>query len=90
MDKETVRQKIRERLASGTLPRFVPPLTKPGLPQTSAPPTQIKADTAIGVARCSGCDGQGAHVAVRLPAGAIVRFHGRCHRIWEEECASAS
>jgi hypothetical protein len=89
MDKASVREKIRQRLHAGTLPRSAPPLTLDGPPRTSAPPTHIKADTAIGLARCSGCDGDGAHVAVRFPDGSILRFHGRCHRIWEEECRAS-
>jgi hypothetical protein len=88
MDSDTVRRKIRERLDAGMLPRAVPPLLKAGPPQVSAPPTQIKADTAIGLARCAGCDEAGAQVAVRVPDGSVLRFHGRCHRIWEEECQS--
>ena len=58
MDQDAIRQKIRERLAAGTLPREVPPLTG-GPGQPLAPRAHIKADTAIGLARCSGCDDQG-------------------------------
>jgi len=85
MEQETIRQKIRERLAAGTLPREIPPLTG-GPGQPLAPRAHIKADTAIGLARCSGCDDQGARVTYRYADGTIIRFHGRCHRIWEEEC----
>jgi len=85
MDKNTVTQRIRERLDAGSLPRAIPPLTtKPG-PSTS-PTAHVNVDTAIGVARCAACDEPGAQVAYRFPDGRILRFHGRCHRIWEEEC----
>ena len=88
MDKAAVTQRIRERLAAGTLPRVIAPLTThPGGPKSTG---HIKADTAIGVARCAACDEPGAQVAYRFPDGRIVRFHGRCHRIWEEQCERPS
>jgi hypothetical protein len=85
MDKNEVTQRIRQRMETGALPRVIPPLTtEPGW-STSAT-GHIKTDTAIGVVRCAACDAPGAQVAYRFPDGRIVRFHGRCHRIWEEEC----
>jgi hypothetical protein len=89
MDKDTIRQKIRARLDAGTLPRTAPPLTKAGTAPATEPTGAIVADSAIGLARCSGCDEAGAGVTYRYPDGTIVRFHGRCHRIWEEECQRA-
>jgi hypothetical protein len=86
MDKDTIRHKIREQLDAGTLPREVPPLTKGGAWHRSAPPAHISADSAIGVARCSGCGSGGAQVTYLYADGSIFRFHSRCHRIWEEEC----
>lgn len=89
MDKSTVTEQIRRRLTSGVLPRAIPPLTThPGGSTLSM--GHIKADTAIGVVRCAACDDLGAQVAYRFPDGRIVRFHGRCHRIWEEECTRSS
>jgi hypothetical protein len=86
MDKDAIRQQIRARLEAGTLPRAVPPLTKAGHAPSTTPSASIGADSAIGLARCAGCDAAGAGVTYRFPDGTIVRFHGRCHRIWEEEC----
>ena len=72
-------------MAAGILPRAIPPLTtEPGRP--TSPVGTIKADTGIGVVRCAACDELGAQVAYRFPDGRILRFHGRCHRIWEMEC----
>jgi hypothetical protein len=89
MDKSTVTQQIRQRLQSGALPRAIAPLTThPG--GSTLATGHIKADTAIGVVRCAACDDLGAQVAYRFPDGRIVRFHGRCHRLWEEECARAT
>jgi hypothetical protein len=89
MDKSTVAQQISQRLAAGVLPRAIAPLTTH--PGGSALPTgHINADTAIGVVRCAACDDLGAQVAYRFPDGRIVRFHGRCHRLWEEECERTS
>jgi hypothetical protein len=86
-DKDAIRQQIRARLEAGTLPRSAPPLTKAGTaPPTTRQAAAIKADSAIGLARCAGCDDPGAGVTYRYPDGKVVRFHGRCHRIWEEEC----
>jgi hypothetical protein len=85
MTQETIRQQIRERLTAGTLPRSVPPLIGgPGLPLT--PQVHIRADTAIGPARCSACGDAGARVAYRYADGTIIRFHSTCHRMWEDEC----
>jgi len=86
MDQDSIRQTIRERLDAGTLPREVPLLTKRGLEQPSTPLAHMKADSAIGLSRCSGCDAEGALVTYRFADGSIIRFHSRCHRIWEEEC----
>jgi hypothetical protein len=84
MDKSTVTEQIRQRLQTGALPRAAAPLTEhPG--GSTLATGHIKADTAIGVVRCAACDDHGAQVAYRFPDGRIVRFHGRCHRIWEEE-----
>ena len=70
MDKNTVTQRIRERLDAGSL----------------SPTAHVSVDTSIGVVRCAACDEPGAQVAYRFPDGRILRFHGQCHRIWEEEC----
>jgi len=83
MDRDTIRQKIRARLDAGTLPRAVPPLTKAGTAPPTTPSASIQADSAIGLARCAGCDDAGAGVTYRYPDGSIVRFHGRCHRTIE-------
>ena len=85
MDKNDVTRKIRQQMDAGRLPRVIPPLTtEAGWP--SSPTAHINADTAIGVVRCAACDGTGAQVSYRFPDGRIVRFHGRCRRLWEEEC----
>ena len=88
MDRNELTQKIRQRMAAGLLPRAVAPLTAPGRP--TSPTGHINADTAIGAVTCAACDTRGAQVAYRFPDGRIVRFHGRCHRIWEEECRRVS
>jgi hypothetical protein len=85
MDPRDVTRNIRERMAAGLLPRVIPPLTAAAGGSASAT-GHIKADTAIGVVKCAACDTRGAQVAYRFPDGRIVRFHGRCHRIWEDEC----
>lgn len=85
MDPRDVTRNIRERMAAGLLPRVIPPLTAAAGRSASAT-GHIKADTAIGVVKCAACDTRGAQVAYRFPDGRIVRFHGRCHRIWEDEC----
>jgi hypothetical protein len=85
MDKQDVTQRIRQRIESGVLPRVAPPLTtEPGW--AGSPTGHIIADTTLPSVRCAACDDPGAHVAYRFPDGRIVRFHGRCHSIWEEEC----
>ena len=84
MDRNEITQRIRQRMSAGILPRVVPPLTAPGRP--TSPTGHVKADTAIGAVTCAACDTRGAQVAYRFPDGRIVRFHGRCHRIWEDEC----
>jgi hypothetical protein len=88
MERNDLTQKIRERMAAGTLPRVIPNLTAPGRP--TSPTGHITADTGIGVVTCAACDERGAQVALSFPDGRIVRFHGRCHRIWEDECRRVS
>lgn len=86
MDREAVRLQIRQRLESGALPSAPPQLTVgPGQPPLP-PKSTIEVDTAIGLAKCAGCDESGAQMTYRYSDGRIVRFHGRCHRLWEEEC----
>ena len=85
MDARDVTRNIRERMAAGRLPRVIPPLTA-AAGRSPSSTGHIMADTAIGVVKCAACDTQGAQVAYRFPDGRIVRFHGRCHRIWEDEC----
>ena len=84
MDRDSVIERIRQRMAAGALPRVIPPLTAPGKP--TSPTGHIKFNTSIGVVTCAACDTHGAQVAYRFPDGRILRFHGRCHRIWEDEC----
>jgi hypothetical protein len=85
MDPRDVTQNIRTRMAAGLLPRVIPPLTaEPG--RSASRTGHINADSAIGVVKCAACDTRGAQVAYRFPDGRIVRFHGRCHRMWEDEC----
>jgi len=86
MNHDPIRQKIRKRLDDGTLPRQMPPLTKGGPEQSSAPLAHMRADSSIGLTRCSGCGAEGARVTYRYADGSIIRFHSQCHRIWEEEC----
>ncbi len=85
MDKDTVTLRIRERLDARMLPRVIPSLMRePGRP--TSPRGNIYKDSSIGVAKCAACDDPGAQIAYQFPDGRILRFHGRCHRIWEEEC----
>jgi len=83
--KQEVTRKIRQLMEAGRLPRVIPPLAvEPRWP--TSPTGHIKFDTSIGVVRCAACDGTGAQVSFHFPDGRVLRFHGRCHRIWEEEC----
>ena len=50
------------------------------------PVEKTTASLAKGSARYPACDELGAQVAYRFPDGRILRFHGRCHGIWESEC----
>jgi hypothetical protein len=85
MDNNDVAELIRQRLETGVLPRVAPPLTtEPGW--ATSPTGHIRADAGIGKVKCAACDSPGAQVAYQFPDGRIVRFHGRCHRIWEEMC----
>lgn len=82
MDPLDIARNIRQRMATGLLPRVIPPLAAaPG-----SPTGHINADTAIDAVKCAACDTRGARVAHGFPDGRIVRFHGRCHRMWEDEC----
>jgi hypothetical protein len=85
MDKLNVVQRVRERVEMGLLPPALPPLAaQPG--GLTSLTGHIDGHTAIKIARCAVCDEMYAHFACRYPDGRVFRFHGRCHRIWEEEC----
>jgi hypothetical protein len=85
VDQDEVTQTIRQRMAAGLLPRITAPVTAAPRRPTS-PMGHINTDAAIGAVKCAACDTRGAQVAYQFPDGRIVRFHGRCHRIWEDEC----
>jgi hypothetical protein len=85
MDRLDVTRNIRHRMATGLLPRIMPSLTT-ALGRPASPTGHIYVDSAIGAVTCAACDTRGAQVAYRFPDGRIVRFHGRCHRMWEDEC----
>ena len=83
--KQEVTRKIRQLMEAGRLPRVIPPMaTEPRWP--TSPTAHVKFDTSIGVVRCVACEETGAEVSFHFPDGRILRFHGRCHRLWEEEC----
>lgn len=86
MDREVVRRQIRKRLESGALPSAAPKLTVGAGEPPIHPKSKMAADLAIDLARCAGCDELGAQVTYRYADGTILRFHSRCHRLWEEEC----
>ena len=88
MDKQEVTRKIRQLMEAGRLPRVIPPMAgEPRFP--TSPTAHVKFETSIGVVRCAACEETGAQVSFRFPDGRIIRFHGRCHRLWEEECRRA-
>lgn len=85
MDRLDITRNIRQRIATGLLPRIVPSVTT--VPGRSASATgHINVDSAIGAVKCAACDTRGAQVAYRFPDGRIVRLHAECHRIWQDEC----
>ncbi len=83
MKDEAIRRKIRQRLEGGALPRQLPAMTTG--PGQALPDVNFSVDAAIGITKCSGCDGPRAQIAYRYLDGTIIRFHGQCHRIWDEE-----
>jgi hypothetical protein len=84
MNDDEIRRRVRERLASGALPRHLPAeaLLTQGQP---SPPSGI---TVAGGAPlqdpCAVCDEPATQFRYNLPSGPFA-FHGRCHEIWEEE-----
>ena len=78
MDRDSVIERIRQRMAAGALPRVIPPLTAPGKP--TSPTGHIKFDTSIGIVTCAACDTHGAQVAYRFPDGRIGEIFLNNHK----------
>ena len=81
MTEENIRAKIRERLATGTLPRAMV------VRRTVKGEVIEHPDIQVGIVRgypCAGCDGPDPEITYRK-GDVGLRFHTECARIWEEE-----
>jgi hypothetical protein len=80
-----IRQKIRERMRSGQLPA--------SLPSPPAGDLEGREPMLIGEGRgklCSACDlliptTDERSLELHYPSGQVVRFHGGCHKLWDDE-----
>lgn len=83
MNRDEIRAKIKERLKTGALPRYSPPLTRIGGGEAQAPTPAITIGPAPG-RPCSACDRVGADIKYSYPDRDIA-FHQECDTIWQEE-----
>ena len=81
MTEENIRAEIRERLATGTLPRAMVVRRTVKGEVIEQPDIQVGI---VGGYPCAGCDGPDPDVTYRK-GDVGLRFHTECARIWEEE-----
>jgi hypothetical protein len=83
MKSAELRARIRDLMASGVLPRVLPPT---GLPNAApvAAPSEIDLGAGAG-ASCLVCGEPGPQVTYPYPGGLLIRFHLSCDRLWQQE-----
>ena len=80
-----LRAKIRELMASGTLPKDPPPIVRPAPTST---PGNRKSRILIGGKLhepCTICGEPGPQVQYFYIAGHVVRVHAACDALWKDE-----
>jgi hypothetical protein len=90
MDEDRMRATVRERLRAGVLPMELPPAGPVGGPPTSPVPA-IRTEQGTGEP-CAACEEPIAVgkplEACAYPSGRVLRFHGWCNKIWNDERAA--
>lgn len=81
MNRDETRAKIRERLKTGALPRYLPIPSQPL--GGKVPGTSMSFGPSSNVV-CSACDLMGADIRHQYP-DRVVAFHADCAAIWNEE-----
>jgi hypothetical protein len=90
MDEDRIRAKVRERLRTDVLPKDLPPADPAGGPPASPVPA-IRTERGTGEP-CAACEepiavGEPLE-ACAYPSGHVLRFHGWCYKVWNDERAA--
>lgn len=85
MTEREIRERIRELMVTGALPRT---LADSSLVSESgrAVPAQVHVGT-IDLESCAICGQPGPELSYYYPGGRILRFHAYCDLLWQEERA---
>ncbi len=85
MNEAELRERMRELLASGQMPRELPTAVRvEGGEQVSEARIQVGVQPAE---HCFLCGEAGPEVSYTYPYGRVIRLHARCNVIWHEERA---
>ncbi len=85
MNETELRERMRELLASGQMPRELPTAVRlEGRAPVSEPRIQVGVQPAE---HCFLCGEAGTEVSYTYPDGRVIRLHARCNVIWHEERA---
>lgn len=90
MDEDRIHAKVREQLRTNALPKDLPPAEPEG-GQPASPVPAIRTERGTGEP-CAACEepiavGEPLE-AVEYPSGHVLRFHGWCYKVWNDERAA--
>jgi hypothetical protein len=90
MDEDRIRATVRERLRTGVLPTDLPPAEPVGgQPASPVPAIRTEQGTGEPCAACKEPIAVGEPLeACEYPSGRVLRFHGWCYKIWNDERAA--
>ena len=82
MDEVERRERMRELLASGRMPRELPTASRPTESGQVEPRVQVGLQAAE---HCFLCGEAGPEVSYTYPSGRVIRLHAPCNVLWHEE-----
>jgi hypothetical protein len=90
MDEDRIRAQVRDRLRTGVLPTALPPADPAGgHPASPVPAIRTEQGTGEPCAACEEPIAVGEPLeACAYPSGQVLRFHGWCYKIWNDERAA--
>jgi hypothetical protein len=82
VDETELRERMRELLASGRIPRELPTASR------DAERGQVEPRVHVGLQaaeHCVLCGEAGPEVSYTYPSGRVIRLHAQCNVLWHEE-----